>query len=89
MKKDQKVRVKLDSYPSHEYGLVEGIIVEKARMPRNRIYELEVRFPKGLNTTFNSEAVSFDPKMTGIATILTGDQRFAERILEKFTEIFE
>ncbi|MEM0991967.1 MAG: HlyD family efflux transporter periplasmic adaptor subunit [Bacteroidota bacterium] len=89
VKEQQKVKVKLDSYPSHEYGLVEGIIVAKARMPRNRIYEIEVRFPKGLNTTFNSEAVSFDPKMTGIATILTGDQRFAERIFEKFTEIFE
>ena len=88
VKEGQAVKVRLDSYPAHEYGLVEGIIVQKARLPRNRTYNIEVKFPQGLDTSFDND-ISFDQQMTGTAMILTGRQRFAERIFEKFIEMFE
>lgn len=88
VKEGQIVKVRLDSYPAHEYGLVEGVIVQKARLPRNRTYNIEVKFPQGLDTSFEND-ISFDQQMTGTAMILTGRQRFAERIFEKFIEMFE
>jgi multidrug efflux pump subunit AcrA (membrane-fusion protein) len=88
VKEGQIVKVRLESYPAHEYGLVEGIVAQKARLPRNKTYNIEVHFPDGLITSFNSD-ISYDQQMTGTASILTGRQRFGERIFEKFLDIFE
>ncbi|MEM8525234.1 MAG: HlyD family efflux transporter periplasmic adaptor subunit [Bacteroidota bacterium] len=87
VKKGQKVKIKLDSYPAHEFGIVEGVVVQKAALPRNGIYTISIHFPNGLKTKF-SEDIQFEQEMTGDATIITQDKRFAARIFEKFFEVF-
>jgi len=87
VKKGQKVKVKLDSYPAHEYGIVEGVVVQKSVLPRNGIYTIDIQFPNDLRTKF-SDDIKFEQQMTGAATIITQEKRFAERIFEKFFEVF-
>ncbi|MEL6943426.1 MAG: HlyD family efflux transporter periplasmic adaptor subunit, partial [Bacteroidota bacterium] len=87
VKKGQIVKVKMDSYPAHEYGIVEGVVLQKSVLPRDGIYTIDVQFPNGLKTKFSDE-IKFEQEMTGNATIITQDKRFAERIFEKFFEVF-
>ncbi|MEM1324852.1 MAG: hypothetical protein AAGI23_02800 [Bacteroidota bacterium] len=88
VKEGQIVKVTLKSYPAHEYGLMEGVVAQKARLPRGKTYNIEVHFPGGLITSFNSD-ISYEQQMTGTASILTGRQRFGERIFEKFLDVFD
>ncbi|NJL75221.1 MAG: HlyD family efflux transporter periplasmic adaptor subunit [Saprospiraceae bacterium] len=83
----QTVKVKFDSYPAHEFGLVAGVVIQKARLPRNDTYTIEVGFPQGLNTSFG-EVINFDQQMTGTASIITQDKRFIERIFDRFIAVF-
>ncbi|MEN0047401.1 MAG: HlyD family efflux transporter periplasmic adaptor subunit [Bacteroidota bacterium] len=87
IKKGQKVKIRLDSYPAHEYGIVEGVVIQKSILPRNGIYAIDVHLPNKLETKFSKE-IQFEQQMSGAATIITQDKRFAERIFEKFFEIF-
>jgi HlyD family secretion protein len=84
----QLVKVKFDSYPAHEFGLVEGTVIQKARLPRNDTYTIEIDFPQGLKTSFG-EIINFDQQMTGTASIITEDKRFIQRIFDRFIAMFE
>ncbi len=79
----QKVIVKFNSYPSHEFGAVIGEVSWKGKVPANKGIPIEIRFPNGLVTT-RGKAIDPQQEMIGKAEIITSDKRFFEKIFEGF-----
>ncbi len=82
VKSGQRVVVKMDSYPYEEFGSVEGVVVEKAALPKNGAYIVNIRMPEGLKTS-HGNIIDFQQEMLGTAEIITEDRRFLERIFDK------
>lgn len=82
VKEGQRVVVKLDSYPHEEFGYVEGIVVEKASLPKDGTYTVKVNMPTGLKTS-HDKVIDFQQEMLGTAEIITEDRRFLNRIFDK------
>jgi multidrug efflux pump subunit AcrA (membrane-fusion protein) len=83
VKEGQRVVVKFDSYPFHEFGAVTGRVVDKGPVPINGTIPVEVAFPQGLRTTKN-RTIDVAQEMTGTAEIITEDKRLIERIFLSF-----
>lgn len=83
----QRVLIKFDSYPYQEFGLVEGVVDNKALLPQDDKYYVLISLPNRLRTNFGKE-LPFRLQMAGKAEIITEDKRFLERILEKFIQMF-
>lgn len=86
VKEGQRVVVKFDSYPFHEFGAVTGRVVDKGPVPINGAIPVEVAFPRGLRTTKN-RTIDVAQEMTGTAEIITEDKRLIERIFLSFQRI--
>ncbi|MEZ4917555.1 MAG: HlyD family efflux transporter periplasmic adaptor subunit [Saprospiraceae bacterium] len=82
VKPGQRVVVKLDSYPFHEFGSIQGEVASKAEVPNNDQYQILVRFPDQLETNYGKQ-IPFEQQLQGGAEIITDDKRFLERILEQ------
>ncbi|MEM9991082.1 MAG: hypothetical protein AAF738_04920, partial [Bacteroidota bacterium] len=83
----QVVKVKFHNYPFHEFGIVEGVLTHKSKLPRDSFYTIEVQFPNGLATSFG-QTLNLDQQMSGQAIIITQDKRFLERVFESFVKMF-
>ena len=92
VKNDQKVVVKFDSYPFHEYGVLLGEVGSKSLLPKDNLYLVEVKLDKlqnGRLLTTQKHPLIFDQEMKGMAEIITEDRRFITRIFEKFIALFK
>lgn len=88
VKSGQKVMLKLDNFPSHEYGQLVGKIQSVALIPNEDNYLVKVKLNKGLMSTYNRE-LKYTPEMTGTAEIITEDLRITDRIFNKLRKVFE
>jgi hypothetical protein len=84
----QRVNVRLDNYPFHEYGMLQGEVIKKGRIPEQNFYRVAVAFPQGLETSYGY-ALEFSPQMLGSAEVITADKRLLERIFDSITKLFE
>jgi hypothetical protein len=76
----QKIIVKLNNFPSEEFGTLEGQIKDVSVNPHNRL--IEVVFPKGLVTSYNKK-LPFDKDLTGNGEIVIKDKRLIEKVFDK------
>lgn len=83
----QRVLIKFESYPYQEFGVVEGRIVSKSKVPKDKVYNIEVSVPQDLTTSYGKQ-LRFEQEMEGMAEIITKDKRFIERIMEKLISVF-
>jgi hypothetical protein len=77
----QKVNIRLEDYPSMEYGILIGTIERISFIPENGTYEVEVELPKNLKTNYNT-LVNFDREMQGSAEIITENLRLIQRFIK-------
>lgn len=84
---NQRVIIKFDNFPYQEFGVVEGQVTNKSRVPKDNIIAIEVDVPQDLISS-RGEPLRFEQQMTGIAEIITEDKRLIERVFEKLIEIF-
>ena len=82
----QKVNVRLDNYPFHEFGILEGTVIRMGQIPEKNVYSVEVAFPEGLMTTYHHE-LKFSPEMLGSAEIITENKRLLQRIFDSFIKL--
>jgi multidrug resistance efflux pump len=85
VKTGQQVLVKLDGYPYHEYGTLQGVVVTKSLVPKNDQYAISISLTKTDNkliTTFHRE-IPFEQQLQGKADIITEDKGLLERIGEQ------
>lgn len=78
----QKVNIRFDNFPDHEYGMIKGIVKNISLVPtstkENAEYMVEIDIPNDLKTTYNKKLPYF-PGMTGQADIITKDVSLLER----------
>jgi multidrug resistance efflux pump len=89
VKAGQRVKIRFDSYPYQEYGMVDGVVDTKSLLPKdNASISVRVQLPNGLKTSYQ-KTLKFDQQMQGIAEIITEDRRFIERVFDKLISAFK
>lgn len=78
----QRVILKFDNYPYHEFGTVRGQVISKALVPKDEQYAIIVSLPDGLKTS-HKNTLRFEQQLQGKAEIITDDKSFLERIGEQ------
>jgi multidrug resistance efflux pump len=78
IKAGQTAHIKLDNFPSAEYGMLEGCVETISVLPKENSYWIRIKFSDGLRTTYGK---TIEPKqeMVGQAEIVTRDLRLLER----------
>ncbi len=94
VKRGQEAHIKLDNYPHHEYGQLNGKITEITQIPgadasgKQMVYWAKVELVDGLTTTYQNE-LEFKQEMPGTIEIITEDLRLIERIFNQFKKVFD
>ncbi len=87
--KGQHVQIKLENYPSEEFGVLNGVINSISLVPDEKgLYLIDVQLPKKLITSYNKE-IEFRQEMRGMAEIITEDLRLIERFFYQVKNIFK
>ena len=86
IKLGQKVRIKLNNYPSNEFGFLTGEVSHISTMTSKEGYFLEVILPKKLTSSYGIE-LDYFPEMTGVAEIITEDYSLIERVFFQLKKI--
>ncbi len=84
VKVGQKVIIRFNSYPSEEFGTIDGVVEFISQIPeKDNSYLVKVKLPKGLKTTYDKQ-LSFRNGMLANADIITEDKSLAAKILYQF-----
>jgi HlyD family secretion protein len=87
--KGQKVLIKVESYPSQEFGWINGTVDYISSMPNRRdSFIVKVILPRGLRTNFNQD-IYFRNNLSGSGDIITRDRRLIERLLGDLSVIIK
>lgn len=80
----QKVIIRFNSYPSEEFGIVNGVMSYISEIPaKDNTYLVKIALPNGLLTTYNKKLV-FRNGMLASVEIITEDRTLASKILYQF-----
>lgn len=82
----KSVKIKFNAYKPSEFGLLNGIVTDKATIPRNGQYLITVALPKGMKTTKQKD-IPFEHQMQGEAQIITQNRNFTGLIWDQFIEM--
>ena len=77
---DQNVNIRLEDYPSQEFGFIKGRIIRIESTQKNGNYLIEVELPQNLVTSFDIP-IKFSREMKGSAEIITEDLRLIQRFI--------
>jgi len=87
IKKGQKVQIRLMSYPSDEFGEINGTVKSISLIPDEKgNYLIDVELPEKLTTTYG-KTIEFRQEMKGSANIITEDLRLIERFFYQLKNI--
>jgi HlyD family secretion protein len=82
----QRVMVRFNGYPFHEFGSVYGEVDYFSDFPvRDSLFFAKVHFPDGLTTNYGREIIPRNG-MTGQAEIITQDMRLLQRVYNNITK---
>lgn len=85
----QKVVLKADSYPSDEFGTMQGIVENISLIPSNNdSFLIRINLPNGLHTNFG-KTILFKPGLRAQASIITDDRKLIDRLTGQLKKILE
>jgi multidrug efflux pump subunit AcrA (membrane-fusion protein) len=84
----QTARIKLNNYPTYEFGHLEGVVSKLTEIPNESTYQVEITLSNGMTSSYN-KLLTFTPEMTGTAEIVTDELRVIQRIFNQFNKLFE
>ncbi|MGE0562258.1 MAG: HlyD family secretion protein [Flavobacteriales bacterium] len=84
----QTARIKLNNYPTYEFGHLEGVVSKLTEIPNESTYQVEITLSNGMTSSYN-KLLTFTPEMTGSAEIVTDDLRVMQRIFNQFNKLFD
>ena len=87
VKKGQKVRILLDSYPVAEYGMIYGKVISISEVNKDNTYAITAALDQGLMTSYE-EKLPFMPEMKGTGEIVTENMSLIKRIFFKTLSVF-
>lgn len=88
IKEGQRVRIKLDNYPSHEFGQFSGKVIQVPEIPiegatmKGTYYRVLVEVDGKGKTTYN-KILPFTAEMAGVGEIVTNEQTLLERLFNQ------
>lgn len=86
----QKVNIRFDNFPDHEFGIIRGTVKNISLVPvktyETTEYTVEIDLPNELTTTYNKQ-LPYLPNMTGTADIITKDISVLERFIMPLRKI--
>jgi HlyD family secretion protein len=77
----QKVVIKFDRFPFHEFGSVSGTVSKIYPVAKADYYTVDVKLDDGLKTSLGKE-LDFQYQMSGTAEIVTENERLITRIFD-------
>jgi multidrug efflux pump subunit AcrA (membrane-fusion protein) len=87
VKKKQRVRIALDSYPASQYGVIFGEVESISEVNKDNLYAIHVALPDGLITNYK-EKINFQHEMKGLGEIITEDLSLIERLFYQTRSLF-
>lgn len=89
IKTGQKVLIRLESYPSTEFGYIDGTISYISNRPNERdSFLVKVELPIGLKTNYNKE-IFFRNNLSASAEIIADDRRLIDRLFGQLRTIIK
>jgi multidrug resistance efflux pump len=86
VKPGQRVILKLDGYPYHEFGTLKGLVMDKSLVPKDNQYSILVSVQtteaNSLRTNYGKE-IPFEQQLQGRAEIVTEEKGFIQRITDQ------
>src|SRR5690606_42104511 len=52
----QQARIKLNNYPSYEFGHLEGVVSKLTEIPNENSYQVEITLDKGMTSSYNKRS---------------------------------
>src|SRR5579871_516425 len=87
IKPGQKVLIRVESYPSNEFGYLTGIVDYISTVPTPRdSFLIKVDLPKGLKTNYD-KTVFFRNNLSAQAEVITDNRRLFDRFLGQLHDI--
>ncbi|HUC81872.1 MAG TPA: HlyD family efflux transporter periplasmic adaptor subunit [Flavisolibacter sp.] len=87
VKEGQKVKLKIENYPSEEYGYLKGVVSSIASFPNRRdSFLVQVQLPDGLKTIYRKE-LFFRNNMLAGAEIITDDRKLFDRFFDPLRKL--
>lgn len=83
VKENQRVNIRLDNYPSEQYGMLSGRVLSISLLPKEDKYKVTIELPHGLESTYN-KTLPFHEQLQGQTEIITEDLRLTDRIFYQF-----
>lgn len=85
----QKVMIKLESFPSGEFGYIAGKVEHISDIPNRRdSFLVSVSLPMGLQTVYN-HSILFRNNLSGQGEIITNNRRLFNRLAGEISKVFE
>jgi len=86
IKTGQPVMLKLESYPSNEFGYIKGNVNYISNIPSRRdSFLIQVHLPKGLQTNYNN-VILFRNNLSAKAEIITDDRKLFDRLVAQLKQ---
>jgi len=86
VKVGQKAFIELLDYSKADYGMIEGIVTHITQIDKEGKYEVKIRLPKQLKTTYKKQ-IPLKAQLKGTVKIITKRKRLLERFFEKLTDL--
>jgi hypothetical protein len=84
----QKVNIRLDDYPSMEFGFIKGRVLSITRLHNEDLFRIEVEMPQNLETNY-SIPIKINRQLNGTAEIITDDIRLIKRFLNPVNSLLK
>jgi multidrug resistance efflux pump len=89
IKPGQKVMLKVESYPSNEFGYLKGTVSYVSGLANRRdSFLVKVDLPKGLKTNYN-KTLFFRNDMSARAEIITDNRKLFDRLAGQLKQVWE
>jgi HlyD family secretion protein len=87
IKNGQKVILRLQGYPSPEFGYIEGRVSYISNLPNERdSFITKIELPRGLTTNYD-KTIFFRNNLSASAEVITDDRRLIDRLFGQFQQI--
>ena len=86
IKEGQRVNIRLNNYPSEQFGMLYGEISEISILPNGDKYLAKIGLTNGLNTSHQKQ-LPFKQHLQGETEIITEDLRLLDRIFYQFRKL--
>ncbi|WP_136468023.1 HlyD family secretion protein [Flagellimonas onchidii] len=88
VKVGQDAIIKLNAFPYHEYGTINGRVNRISEIPMNNSYNIIIELPNKLETNYKNK-IEFKQRLDATASIITKDQSLLKRMFFQFENIFK